>query len=131
MEGGKNIKNYHGDFLDGELIANLEVSERLLNKIKESGKSYGELSEETGIHKSVIQRYATGETKKIPVDRLRLLVQALNTTVSEIAGWNEVMIPENEKLSEKEKDLINVYRKAEPVFQEEAYGMLKRHPREK
>ncbi len=126
------IKNFDfkGSFTNGNIINNEDVADRLLNKIKESGKSYGELSNETGLHKSVIQRYATGETKKIPLTRFKLLAQALNTTVSEVCGWDEATAPRDE-LNEPEKELIRVYRIAEPAFQTEAYEMLKRHPREK
>ena len=52
-----------------------EISMRLLDTIKERQMSYSELAEKTGIAKSAIQRYATGETKKIPLPRLELLVE--------------------------------------------------------
>ena len=62
---------------------------RLLQAIEESKKSYVELEKETGIAKSSIQRYATGKTKKIPIDVIELIAKATNTSASWIIGWNE------------------------------------------
>ena len=65
------------------------VTERLCEEIKRSGYSYGELSKLTGIPKSAIQRYATGETVKIPLDRLSQLASSLNVTSAYLMGWEE------------------------------------------
>ena len=43
-----------------------ELSNRILNLILSKELSYAELSQLTGIPKSALQRYATGETEKIP-----------------------------------------------------------------
>ena len=65
------------------------VSEALLALINEKDVSYGELSKRTGIPKSAIQRYATGQTDKIPVDRLEKIVNALAGSVLDVMGWAE------------------------------------------
>lgn len=64
-----------------------DVAARLMAAIKKAGLSYGELATMTQIPKSAIQRYATGETEKIPLNRIRLLASALNTSASIILGW--------------------------------------------
>lgn len=64
-----------------------ELSNRILNIILDKDISYGELSHLTGIPKSALQRYATGETEKIPIDRLELIAKALGTTSSYLMGW--------------------------------------------
>jgi len=64
-----------------------ELSERILQLIKEHGISYGELSQQTGIPKSILQRYATGVIAKIPIDRLERIAIALDTTVQFLMGW--------------------------------------------
>lgn len=46
-----------------------EISKRLLQLIEDNDISYGELSKKTNIPKSALQRYATGETEKIPIDK--------------------------------------------------------------
>ena len=56
-----------------------EITQRLYAAILEKGISYGELARLTGIPKSAIQRYATGTTGKIPLERLSLLAAALGS----------------------------------------------------
>lgn len=67
-----------------------ELSKRILNLILDQNLSYGELSRTTGIPKSALQRYATGETGKIPVDRLELIAKALHTTSACLLGREEL-----------------------------------------
>lgn len=57
-----------------------KLSKRLQYQIEVNGISYGELSRMTGISKSNLYRYATGETKKIPINRLPILAKALHVT---------------------------------------------------
>jgi transcriptional regulator with XRE-family HTH domain len=63
------------------------VSERLSQAIIESGMSYAELEKETKIAKSSIQRYATGQTKKIPVDAVQAIAKATHSSAPWILGW--------------------------------------------
>lgn len=53
-------------------------AQRLNAVIEKSGLSYPELEKLTGISKSSLQRYATGATKKIPIDCLEKLAKVLN-----------------------------------------------------
>lgn len=64
------------------------VSERLLKAIADKDISYGQLSQLTGIAKSALQRYATGETKKVPLDRLELIANALGVSAASLMGWD-------------------------------------------
>lgn len=64
-----------------------EVSKRLFQLISKQGVTYSELAERTGIPKSALQRYATGETAKIPFNRLEQLADALGTTPQYLIGW--------------------------------------------
>ena len=66
-----------------------EISKRLLQLIEDNDISYGELSKKTNIPKSALQRYATGETEKIPITRMEVIAKALNTTAQFIMGWDE------------------------------------------
>lgn len=66
-----------------------EISSRILQLITEKGLSYSDLSKSTGISKSALQRYATGETPKIPLDRLELIASALGVSASYLMGWEE------------------------------------------
>ncbi len=66
-----------------------EVSKRLLEMIGRRSMSYSELAAKTGIPKSALQRYATGETEKIPLTRLEAMARALKTTPSYLLGWDK------------------------------------------
>ena len=66
-----------------------EISKRLLQLIEDNDISCGELSKKTNIPKSALQRYATGETEKIPITRIEVIAKALNTTAQFIMGWDE------------------------------------------
>ena len=66
-----------------------EIANRLSAAIAASKYSYGELSKLTGIPKSAIQRYATGTTEKIPIERLRALASALGLSLSALTPWEE------------------------------------------
>lgn len=65
------------------------IAARILSQIKKVNMSYGELATQTGIPKSALQRYATGETEKIPLDRIEKIANALNTTASNLMGWDD------------------------------------------
>ena len=64
-----------------------EVSSRILAIMTAKGISYGELAKRTGIPKSALQRYATGQTNKIPVDRVEAIAKALNVDPTLLFGW--------------------------------------------
>ena len=66
-----------------------EIANRLSAAIAASKYSYGELSKLTGIPKSAIQRYATGATEKIPIERLRALASALGLSLSALTPWED------------------------------------------
>jgi len=71
-----------------------DLSKRILALIEEKGLSYGELSEMTKISKSALQRYATGETEKIPLPRIEKIAKALNVSSAYLIGWVEEKPPE-------------------------------------
>lgn len=72
-----------------------KIAERLLILINNNNVSYGELSKQTGIPKSAIQRYATGETEKIPITRIELLAKALHSNAAYLMGWVDEENPNN------------------------------------
>lgn len=67
----------------------MDIATRILNKIKEKGVSYYELAKLTGIPKSALQRYAIGETTKIPLDRLEQIAKALGCSPAYLMGWED------------------------------------------
>lgn len=65
-----------------------EVAERIRRILEEKNISYGELSKRTGISKSALQRYATGSTEKIPMDRLIKISLALDMSPLTLADFD-------------------------------------------
>lgn len=66
-----------------------DISKRILNILTEKNISYGELSERTSIPKSALQRYATGQTEKIPIDRLQKIGSAVGVSTAYLMGWTD------------------------------------------
>lgn len=65
-----------------------EISDKILSILLGKEISYGELSDRTGIPKSALQRYATGQTEKIPIDRLEKIANAIGTSAAYLMGWD-------------------------------------------
>lgn len=65
-----------------------ERAEKILRLMEEKGMSYGTLAKQTNISKSALQRYVTGETTKIPIDRLERIAWALDVSSSYLMGWS-------------------------------------------
>ena len=64
-------------------------SDRIKHLIEQSGKSYLELEEITGVRKSSLQRYASGRTTKIPLDAIEKLAETFNVSQSYLMGWTD------------------------------------------
>ena len=82
-----------------------DVSDKILRLIESQGVSYGTLSEMTGIPKSALQRYATGETVKIPMPRISEIANALGTTAEYLLGWDE---QKNQEVSAATENLSDI-----------------------
>jgi len=82
-----------------------ERAERINKAITQTGYSYAELSKITGISKSTLQRYATGETKKIPIDNIEKIAAATNVSSEYLMGWNEI---KEETIPYTPKDMIPI-----------------------
>lgn len=69
------------------------IIDRLKYSIEVSGLSYVELEKKTGIAKSSIQRYASGVTKKIPIDAIQEIAKAVGVSAAYIMGWESNATP--------------------------------------
>ena len=67
----------------------MKFSEKLALAMREKNMSIRELSEKTGVPKSAIQRYTSGDTEKIPIDRMKLMAEALGIDPASIMGWDQ------------------------------------------
>lgn len=66
-----------------------QLADRILKAITNAGLTYGELSARTGIPKSALQRYATGETDKIPAKYIESIARAAHVSPIYLMGWSE------------------------------------------
>lgn len=64
------------------------ISQRILTLITEQKITYAELSKKTKMPASALQRYAVGDTSKIPLDRIVSIAAALGTTPEYLMGWD-------------------------------------------
>lgn len=66
-----------------------ERTRRIQEVIHNKGLSYADLEFLTGISKSALQRYATGQTKKIPIDVIEKIATATGVTARYLMGWDD------------------------------------------
>lgn len=77
-------------------------SERIRFAIARKKLSYTELERLTGVSKSALQRYASGETKKIPVDVIEKIADATGVTAKYLMGWEELEDTTKEKSTQEQ-----------------------------
>ncbi len=70
-------------------IKTYEIIQRIKLRRKELKLSYQELAERTGLSKSTLQRYETGDIANIPLSKIETLAKGLETTPQYIMGWVE------------------------------------------
>ena len=66
-----------------------EIIKRIKERRIRQSLSYQDLADKTGISKSTLQRYETGFIKNLPIDKLEILADALNTTPGYLMGWDK------------------------------------------
>ena len=93
---------------------------------KELGISAETVAEKLNVSVATIYRYEKGDIEKVPSSILGPLSEILYTTPRYLMGWGD---GEQRKLNSEEITLVDLYRNAEPAFQQEAIEMLRRHQR--
>jgi repressor LexA len=96
-----------------------QLSNRILKAITNAGLTYSELSARTGIPKSALQRYATGETDKIPAKYIEKIARATRVSPIYLMGWSEP-IPKK-SLSYRKIPLLGEIACGEPIFADEQH----------
>lgn len=114
------------------------IGRRIKERRKELGMTADDLARKIGKSRATVYRYEDGSIEKLSIDVARPIAEALGITSAELLGWgdNSTVIPYEQAqetvsivLSEDELELLDLYNKADPVFQAEAKDMLKRHPK--
>ena len=96
--------------------------------MKDNSTTYIDLAKATGISKSALQRYATGETEKIPLDRLESIAEALGVSAAYLMGWEEEKESAEhmpDELSAEDSELIKAFHSAPRTTQEAIRLLLK------
>lgn len=84
------------------------IGTRLKAKREEKQLSYSELAALTGISKSSLQRYETGNTKKIPMEAVTKIEEAMNLPAGYLMGWtDEVTLIKNMPVGKKDVTLLS------------------------
>lgn len=84
MSSNKKVplnEKYNLEFIDELNILMQERIRRLNEVIAANNLTYEELEKRTGVAKSSIQRYLTGQTAKIPIDFFEKIARVTNTPV--------------------------------------------------
>lgn len=77
-----------------------EISEKITDLMGKQDVSYRDLAKITSIPTAALQRYATGGTRKIPLDRVEKIASALHVSAAYLLGWDAT-----EEKDNKSRDL--------------------------
>ena len=73
-------------------IKTYEIIQRIKKRRELLNLSYQELANRTGMSKSTLQRYETGEIANIPLSKIEVLANGLETTPQYIMGWGDIKV---------------------------------------
>ena len=65
------------------------ISERLKAAYESKGMSYQELSKICSVPRATIQRYVSGTTDRIDIDKLQEICRVLDVDASDVIGWSK------------------------------------------
>ena len=68
-------------------ITTYEIIQRIKQRRTDLKLSYQDLADRTGLSKSTLQRYETGDIANIPLSKIEVLAKGLETTPQYIMGW--------------------------------------------
>lgn len=106
-----------------------DIRNRIFQKKSELNLSYQDMSEKTGLSKSTLQRYITGDIRNLGLDKLEILAKSLDVTPSYLMGWedeNKDPILENipgiiTPVKMKKIPILGVIACGDPIFAQENY----------
>ena len=86
-------------------------SDRIRSEMQRNSLTLIEIEQRTGIKKSSMQRYVSGETGKIPMSAIEKLAKLFGVSGAYLMGWDEKKAPPSEPtLTEGEQVLLNLFR---------------------
>ena len=86
-------------------------SDRIRSEMQRNSLTLIEIEQRTGIKKSSMQRYVSGETGKIPMSAIEKLANLFGVPATYLMGWDEKKdSPSEPSLTEGEQMLLNLFR---------------------
>ena len=86
-------------------------SDRIKSEMHRNSLTLLEIEQRTGIKKSSMQRYVSGETGKIPMSAIEKLATLFGVSGAYLMGWDEKeSSPSEPTLTEGEQMLLNLFR---------------------
>lgn len=101
---------------------NSKYAKNIRNQLAAQNISYGTLSKRSGIPKSALQRYATGETENIPINRIEAIAQALNVPPAVLFSWSD---EDTANSVATLQEVVEIYTHLSPQFQTIALEQLR------
>lgn len=72
---------------DSSITDSLSIGDKIKLRRKELGLSADKLAQKIGVDRATIYRYEKNDIKKIPINVMEALAEALQTSVSHLMGW--------------------------------------------
>jgi transcriptional regulator with XRE-family HTH domain len=86
-------------------------SERIKSEMLRNSLTLVEIEQRTGIKKSSMQRYVSGETGKIPMSAIEKLAKLFDVPAAYLMGWDKKKdSPSEPTLTEGEKKVLELFR---------------------
>ena len=65
----------------------IDTGRIIRDRMEELDYSYNTLAAMTGLSKSALQRYTTGDGSKIPINKIKIIAKALHLDPAQLVGW--------------------------------------------
>lgn len=101
-------------------------SDRIKNEMLRHSLTLIEIEQRTGIKKSSMQRYVSGETGKIPLSAIEKLATLFGVSASYLMGWDEKKdSPSEPQLTEGERVLLDLFNRVPEDQQQLVLQMIR------
>ena len=101
-------------------------SDRIKYQMQRNSLTLLEIEQRTGIKKSSMQRYVSGETGKIPMSAIEKLANLFGVSGAYLMGWDEKEdSPTEPQLSEGEKMLLDLFNRVPEDKQQLVLQMIR------
>lgn len=104
-------------------------SNRIKSEMERHSFTLQDVEQRTGIKKSSMQRYASGETGKIPISAIEKLAKMFGVTAAYLMGWDDEeeksVSPDKLALTEGEQMVLDLFRRVPEEQQKIVLEMIR------